>query len=425
MSWPLCTIIIPAYNAGAWIERTLQSAGQQTYTNLEVLVVDDGSTDNTRVLAEVFAESDNRFRIIHIANGGVANARNVGIREARGELVAFLDADDLWHPRKIALQVAAMQELVDGVRPGATYTLMRWIDVHDRVTGMGKFLWPSGFVRARHLYLKLVGNGSSIMVPREIALELGGYDPAWAARGIGGCEDLDFELKIAAKYPIVCVPQLLVGYRKSPGNMSSNQLQMARGYVAVVNLHKDSEPQLPGWVKRGVYASTLEYTSLLLMGGRYWREGFQHLLRLFGCDPVRGMKYVLKRLLIYGPRKAGRLLDRSIRRTLRSDSGRGGDSERTGEPLFADLSPEIGPAQYGPGLGRRDQKILMALTEVDAHLWRELRSQQQQSVSETVASSGSSSLRLAPSRKAFLRIPRECHSISPSAAERTGPERHL
>src|SRR5579864_5903598 len=133
MSLPLCTIVIPAYNAGLWIERTLKSAAQQNYTNLEILVIDDGSKDNTRMLAEAMAAVDDRFRVISIPNGGVANARNVGIREASGEYAAFLDADDLWHPDKIKLQVEAMQQLTDGVLPAASYTLLRFIDVHDRV----------------------------------------------------------------------------------------------------------------------------------------------------------------------------------------------------------------------------------------------------------------------------------------------------
>ncbi len=125
MSLPLCTIVIPAYNAGIWIERTLKSAAQQNYPNLEILVIDDGSKDNTRMLAEAMAAVDDRFRVISIPNGGVANARNVGIREASGEYVAFLDADDLWHPDKIRLQVEAMEQLTDGGLPRASYTLKR------------------------------------------------------------------------------------------------------------------------------------------------------------------------------------------------------------------------------------------------------------------------------------------------------------
>jgi glycosyltransferase involved in cell wall biosynthesis len=101
---PLTSVVIPAYNAELFLERTLRSALRQTHSNLEVIVVDDGSTDKTRAIAAAAATTDDRVRIISVPNGGVAKARNIGIAEANGEFVAFLDADDLWHPTKIALR---------------------------------------------------------------------------------------------------------------------------------------------------------------------------------------------------------------------------------------------------------------------------------------------------------------------------------
>src|SRR6266481_2960226 len=105
---PLTSVVIPAYNAELFLERTLRSALRQTHSNLEVIVVDDGSTDKTRVIAEAAAAIDDRVRIISVPNGGVAKSRNIGIAEANGEFVAFLDADDLWHPAKFELQPAAI-----------------------------------------------------------------------------------------------------------------------------------------------------------------------------------------------------------------------------------------------------------------------------------------------------------------------------
>ena len=87
---PLTSVVIPAYNAELFLERTLRSALGQTHSNLEVIVVDDGSTDKTRVIAEAAAAADDRVRILSVPNGGVAKARNIGIAEANGEFVAFL-----------------------------------------------------------------------------------------------------------------------------------------------------------------------------------------------------------------------------------------------------------------------------------------------------------------------------------------------
>jgi glycosyltransferase involved in cell wall biosynthesis len=104
----LTSVVIPAYNAERFLERTMLSVLRQTYNNLEVIVIDDGSTDKTRLIAEAGATGDSRVRIISVPNGGVAKARNIGIQEANGEYVAFVDADDLWHPTKIDRQVTAM-----------------------------------------------------------------------------------------------------------------------------------------------------------------------------------------------------------------------------------------------------------------------------------------------------------------------------
>jgi len=105
-STPLVSVIIPAYNATAFLGETLDSVLAQTYPNLEIIVVDDGSTDDTPDLLGSYGD---RIRVLRQANSGQATARNHGAREAHGELLAFLDSDDLWDPDKIARQV----ELLD------------------------------------------------------------------------------------------------------------------------------------------------------------------------------------------------------------------------------------------------------------------------------------------------------------------------
>lgn len=369
MSSPLCTIVIPAYNAGIWIERTLQSAAQQNYPNLEILVINDGSKDNTRMLAEAMAAVDSRFRVISTANGGVANARNVGIREACGEYIAFLDADDLWHPDKIRLQVEAMQQPADGMLPAASYTLMCFIDEHDQVTGRGITMGASGYILARHLYFKFVGNGSSVLVRRDVANELGGFDPSWAKLGIGGCEDLDFELKVAARYSIVCVPQVLVGYRSSSGNMSSNLLRMSRGFLGVVEQHIKANPQIPGWATRLIYASTLHTTLNWLFRGHHWREALEHVELLFVNQPQQAIRL--------GLRKVKHLSKRAMRFRRRE-----AEEEVASRPRFADVSPKIDSAQC-EAWPRRDRQILKRLASLDAELRRKI-SQNQHSIADRV-----------------------------------------
>ncbi|MEN3365124.1 MAG: hypothetical protein V7606_2398, partial [Burkholderiales bacterium] len=95
------SVIVPAYNAAATIERTISSVLNQTYSDLEILVVNDGSTDETTALVQRIAEVDRRIKLLQKANGGLVSARNHGIAHASGEFIAPIDADDLWHPEKI------------------------------------------------------------------------------------------------------------------------------------------------------------------------------------------------------------------------------------------------------------------------------------------------------------------------------------
>ncbi|MEM6301515.1 MAG: glycosyltransferase family 2 protein, partial [Pseudomonadota bacterium] len=108
MSFPLVSVVIPAFNAADFIESTVLSALAQTYQNLEILVIDDGSTDDTQEALDQFA---GQVRYHKRPNGGPAAARNTGIEAAGGKYVAFLDADDRWKPEKITKQVASLEEL--------------------------------------------------------------------------------------------------------------------------------------------------------------------------------------------------------------------------------------------------------------------------------------------------------------------------
>ena len=347
------SVVIPAYNAETFLERTLRSALRQTHRNLEVLVIDDGSTDGTRAIAETFAQEDERVRVITIPNGGVANARNIGMKAASADFVAFLDADDLWHPSKIELQLAAFTG-PEGDGIAAVYTLRRTIDLHDRAIDQGGGLGCTGFMLARLLYAKPIGNGSALLVRREAALKVGGYDPTWAARGIGGCEDLDFELRIAAHHRFALVPLCLVGYRVYPGNMSSNGVRMSRAALATVERHVQLHPELPKIAVRYALSSTLEYSLKVLAHERQWKLYSNDFVRLFRTHPASGMIYFAKLAV----RKLRKRIPRLGIRRLKPK----------GPPHFDELSPDLHVRFAGRAPGSREQKIVDQLAKVDAML---------------------------------------------------------
>jgi cellulose synthase/poly-beta-1,6-N-acetylglucosamine synthase-like glycosyltransferase len=169
---------------------------------------------------------DPRARLLQKENGGVASARNAGIHASKGEFVAFIDADDLWHPTKIAKQMAIL--LSAGPSMALVYAPFRLIDAEGKVLTSQRRVSVNGWVLYRHFHANLVGNGSSILVRKSVVEELGGFDPALRAAGAEGCEDLLLQLRIAARYQFGEVPEYLIGYRRRPGSMSSNAEQMLR-----------------------------------------------------------------------------------------------------------------------------------------------------------------------------------------------------
>lgn len=127
----LITVAIPAYNAAATLDETLLSVRQQSYPELEIFVIDDGSTDATAAIAQRHAAVDRRVSLVRKSNGGVSAARNEALDRATGALFATIDADDLWHPDKIAYQMQSMRDRSSGVV--LNYTWYAYIDAKGRI----------------------------------------------------------------------------------------------------------------------------------------------------------------------------------------------------------------------------------------------------------------------------------------------------
>jgi hypothetical protein len=216
----LVTVVVPAYNAARTIGETLRSVRGQSHRNLEILVVDDGATDETAEIVRAHAVEDSRVRLLTQSNAGVAAARNRGIAEARGEFVATVDADDLWRWDKVERQLIAFAEAGDSV--GLVYSWYARIDGRGDVIKMAS-VHPRGRDLLEALALRnFVGNGSSPMFRRSLAQAIGGYDPTLRARNAQGCEDWRFYFQAAERCDFALIPDYLVGYRLLPDAMSSD-----------------------------------------------------------------------------------------------------------------------------------------------------------------------------------------------------------
>lgn len=226
MAGDLVAVVIPAYNAEAWIDDTLLSVRNQTHRELEVVVVVDGATDGTLERARRHAAEDARIRVIAQANAGVCAARNAGAAATTAAYIAPLDADDLWHPEKTARQLQALK--AGGPAMGFVYSPFRMIDAQNRVILNAPPGAYGGALFLRSLLANFVGNGSAILMRREAFDWVGGYDRTLRAQRLEGTEDNLLQSLIARRWRVGVTPEYLVGYRRVDNTLSSNVTRMLR-----------------------------------------------------------------------------------------------------------------------------------------------------------------------------------------------------
>ncbi|MGI9175648.1 MAG: glycosyltransferase family 2 protein [Rhodothermales bacterium] len=239
---PLVSAIMPAYNAAAFIGQTLDSVRGQRYPNLEILVVDDGSNDGTVAIVEAAAREDTRIRLLRQANKGVAATRNRAIEEAKGTYIAPIDADDLWHPEKIACQVGCME--AGGPSVGLVSTWWSVIDESGEIAVAAGRPEYEGDVFETLLQTNFVGSASVPLFRRAALDRVGGYNTRMREQGGQGCEDWDMVLRIAEHYECRTVLEYLVAYRKVDRSMSSNCDAMARSYQGMIEPLRERHPEL-------------------------------------------------------------------------------------------------------------------------------------------------------------------------------------
>src|SRR5262245_47736384 len=214
---PLVSVVVPAYNCAPLIGETLESVYGQTYGNWEVIVIDDGSTDETRA---ALAPHIGRIRYFHQENRGTAAARNAGVRQARGELIAFLDHDDIWLPQKLELQVQVIQGssecalvftdgetfTADGIRkPSVISTRFdRLIDAHRTED----LMVVKGDIFRNLLFGNEIASASAVVVRRECLERAGGFD-----EGIAISDDYDLWLRIARQHMVALIRRRLYKWR--------------------------------------------------------------------------------------------------------------------------------------------------------------------------------------------------------------------
>lgn len=268
---PLVSVIVPAYNAETYILQTLNSVLSQTYKNIEVVVVDDGSHDGTTQIVEAIMRRDDRVALLRQSNSGVAVARNLAIEKSRGEYIAPIDADDMWYPQKIEKQVHCM--LHAGLDTGLVYAWSVHIDERGLLTGGYNAFDIEGDVFVSLIMSNFIGNASAPLIRRVCFEKVGGYNTRLFEQNAQGCEDRDLYLRIAASYKFRVGKEFLVEYRKVNSSMSLNYRSMEKSYLSVMGDIRQRYPNIPPFIyrwSRSDYCLYLGNQSNVC--GHYWKS---------------------------------------------------------------------------------------------------------------------------------------------------------
>lgn len=247
MHTPAVTVILSVYNSAAFLRASIESVLAQTFTDFELLCVDDGSTDRSLSIVEEYVRKDARVRLVQRPNGGPAAAGNTGLEHARADLIARLDSDDIAFPTRLGKQVTLMRERPDVVLVGCDYQL---IDEHGYLLTTIRQPTDDAELQRRCLIGKTPIVHPGCMFRREAAQRVGGYRVHFQPS-----EDIDLYLRLGEIGTMSSVPDVLIQYRQHASSQSESKQR-----VQMENTRRACEE---AWHRRGLTNMTFE--------GKSWR----------------------------------------------------------------------------------------------------------------------------------------------------------
>ncbi|MEO0756098.1 MAG: glycosyltransferase [Cyanobacteria bacterium J06648_16] len=246
---PLITVVIPVYNGAKTIAETITSVLEQSLRDFELLVINDGSTDNTIEVVQGF--KDNRIRLLTYSNAGLAASRNRGIQQSCCDLISFIDADDLWTTTKLEDQLLALR------RQSCASVAYSWTDCVNQ-SGIffrrGSHISAEGNVYERLLMGNFIDSGSNALFRKSVFEAVGQFDTALKA-----AEDWDMFLRIAADHRFVSISEVQVLYRLSSQSMSANLYRQEQESLKVLNKAFACKPKLSWRSRRKSLAQLYRY----------------------------------------------------------------------------------------------------------------------------------------------------------------------
>lgn len=225
---PYFSVVIPCYRAVETLAAAVESVRAQSFQDFEILLIDDGSPDNTLKCAEDLAKADPRIRVFTKPNGGVSTARNLGVSEARGTVIAFLDADDIWLPEKLTRHYALFNAQPE---VNVSYAQIRFMDTDGTPTAVTSNRPISGVDAKILLAENIACTVSNLLARREVFARIGGFDEA-----LHFDEDKEWLFRAHAKGEgLLGIDEVLTLYRTSPDGLASDLEVMERDWLVYVD----------------------------------------------------------------------------------------------------------------------------------------------------------------------------------------------
>jgi len=270
------SVVIPTFNSGRYLPEAIESALAQSAAPREVIVIDDGSTDDTRERIRPYMS---RINYRYQSNQGVSAARNQGLRVASGEFIAFLDSDDVWHPRKLELQLQAFSQQKDLGLLGTG--AIDWPDypfteiIPESGNRLSTISWSDMAVKNRL-------TTSSVMARSRILRAAGEFDTL-----LQGPEDRDLWLRIARIASVANLDLPLTGYREVPGSVSKQPQKCQAGMLRILSkLDQENAWKGQRWLRRKAYGYVYHACSQIYLENRLYGEAIVNLMRSYAWYPL-------------------------------------------------------------------------------------------------------------------------------------------
>lgn len=296
MQQPIISIIMPCYNGADYLKHSIASVYAQTFKNFELIVVNDGSSDDSPTLLTELARAHSTLHVIHQSNRGEGAARNSGLKLARGEFIAFLDADDSWHPDFLSSLYQALQE-----KPNAMIAYCGWQNTGLSPNRCKPHIPPDyeTFDKAETFLRSCPWPVHGVLTRRSTIMNVDGFNESWAF-----CVDYDLWLRIAPFHEMVLVPIVLAYYHHHAGEqLSKNHLRMALSRWNIQQAFLEKNPSIAKQLGTKKIADLVDGGLLHRAYASFWQNDLTTSHSLFrkllfkGYFKLKDLKYLLPALL--------------------------------------------------------------------------------------------------------------------------------